>query len=101
VRDARLGSDLALAAYTPLSIAQVAADTAVLAAALAQGGAPDVRADAVVAACLAEAAAAGAAHLVRINLGVAPDDERIAIAQDHAAAAAAARARALGHTARD
>jgi formiminotetrahydrofolate cyclodeaminase len=101
VRDARLGSDLALAAYTPLSIAQVAADTAVLAAVLAQGGAPELRADAVVAACIAEAASAGAAYLVRINLGMSPEDERIGIAQDHAAAAAAARAKALGQAARE
>ena len=101
VRDARLGSDLALAAYTPLSIAEVAADTAELAAILAVGASPDVRADAVVAACLAEGAAQGAAHLVRINLGMSPDDDRIGTAQDHAERAAAARARALGQTARD
>lgn len=101
VRDARLGSDLALAAYTPLSIAEVAADATELAAILAVGARPDVRADAVVAACLAEGAAQGAAHLVRINLGMAPDDDRIGNARDHAERAAAARARALGHTARD
>jgi methenyltetrahydrofolate cyclohydrolase len=101
VRDARLGSDLALAAYTPLSIAEVAADAAELGAILAVGASPDVRADAVVAACLAEGAAQGAAHLVRINLGMAPDDDRIGTAQDHAERAAAARARALGQTARD
>jgi formiminotetrahydrofolate cyclodeaminase len=101
VRDARLGSDLALAAYTPLSIAEVAADAAELAAILAVGASPDVRADAVVAACLAEGAAQGAAHLVRINLGMSPDDDRIGTAQRHAERAAAARSRALGHTARD
>ena len=101
LRDARLGSDLALAAYTPLSIAEVAADAAELAAILALGASPDVRADAVVAACLAEGASRGCAHLVRINLGMAPDDERIGIAQGHAERAAAARARALGQTARD
>jgi methenyltetrahydrofolate cyclohydrolase len=101
VRDARLGSDLALAAYTPLSIAEVASEVAALAAVLAQGANPDVRADAVVAACLAEAAAQGAAHLVRINLGMAPEDGRIGTAQDHAELAAAARAKALGSAARD
>ena len=63
LRDARLGSDLALAAYTPLS--------------------------------------RGASHLVRINLGRAPEDDRVGTAQDHAERAAAARARALGQTARD
>jgi formiminotetrahydrofolate cyclodeaminase len=101
VRDARLGSDLALAAYTPLSIAEVAADAAELAAVLAQRANPEVRPDAVVAACLAEAAARGAAHLVRVNLGMAPEDERIATAEGHAEAAAAARARALSQPARD
>jgi formiminotetrahydrofolate cyclodeaminase len=100
-RDARLGSDLALAAYTPLSIAEVSADAAELAAVLAKKGNPEVRADAVVAACLAEASSRGAAHLVRINLGMAPDDERIGVAADHAERAAAARSRALGQTARD
>jgi formiminotetrahydrofolate cyclodeaminase len=101
VRDARLGSDLALAAYTPLSIAEVAADAAELAAVLAAGAHPEVRADAVVAACLAEAASRGAAHLVRINLGVSPDDERIGVAEAHAEAAGQARARALGQAARE
>jgi formiminotetrahydrofolate cyclodeaminase len=100
-RDARLGSDLALAAYTPLSIAEVAAETAELAAVLAQRANPEVRPDAVVAACLAEAAARGAAQLVRINLGMTPEDERIATAEGHAEAAAAARARALGQGARE
>jgi methenyltetrahydrofolate cyclohydrolase len=95
VRDAQLGSDLARAAYTPLSIAEVAADVAELAAILAERGNPDVRADAAVAACLAEAAAFGAAHLVRINLGMAPDDEHIGNARGHAHAAAAARARVV------
>jgi len=101
VRDARLGSDLALAAYTPLSIAEVAADAAELAALLAERANPEVRADAVVAACLAEAAARGAAHLVRINLGMSPDDERIGVADAHAGAAGQARARALGQAARE
>jgi hypothetical protein len=55
----------------------------------------------VVAACLAEAASRGASHLVRINLGMAPEDDRVGTAQDHAERAAAARARALGQTARD
>src|SRR4051812_38220024 len=70
LRDARLGSDLARAAYTPLSIAEVAAQVADFAAVLAKGASPEVRGDAVVAACLAEGAARGAAHLVRINLGM-------------------------------
>jgi formiminotetrahydrofolate cyclodeaminase len=68
---------------------------------LAVGANPEMRADAVVAACLAEAASRGASHLVRINLGMAPEDDRVGTAQDHAERAAAARARALGQTARD
>ena len=79
----------------------MAADAAELAAVLAAGANPEVCADAVVAACLAEAAARGAAHLVRINLGVSPDDERIGVAEAHAEAAGRARARALGRTARE
>jgi formiminotetrahydrofolate cyclodeaminase len=96
LRDERLGSDLARAAYTPLSIAEVAAQVADFAAVLAKGAAPEVRADAVVAACIAEGAARGAAHLVRINLGMAPEDERIQRAAEFAEAAAASRERALG-----
>lgn len=94
-RERRLGSDLALAAYTPLSIAEVAAEVAGLAAVLAEGAEPQVRPDAVVAACLAEGAARGAAHLVRINLGMAPGDERAERADAFAALAAEARQRAL------
>jgi len=95
-RDARLGSDLARAAYTPLSIAEVAAQVADFAAVLAKGASPKARPDAVVAACLAEGAARGAAHLVKINLGMVPDDERIQRAAEFAEAAAASRERALG-----
>lgn len=94
-RERRLGSDLALAAYTPLSIAEVAAEVAGLAAVLAENAEPAVCADAVVAACLAEGAARGAAHLVRINLGMAPGDERAERADAFAALAAEARDRAL------
>ena len=94
-RERRLGTDLALAAYTPLSIAEVAAEVAYIAALLADCADPEVRADAVVAACLAEGAARGAAHLVRINLGMAPGDERAERADEFAAIAAEARARAL------
>ena len=96
MRDERLGSDLARAAYTPLSIAEVAAEVADFAAVLAKGADPEVKPDAVVAACLAESAARGAAHLVKVNLGMVPDDERIARAAEFAEAAAASRERALG-----
>jgi formiminotetrahydrofolate cyclodeaminase len=62
-----------------------------LAAQLAHEGEADLRADAVVAATLAEAAAAGAAHLVAINLTMADEDPRVAAAQAAADAARAAR----------
>jgi formiminotetrahydrofolate cyclodeaminase len=96
MRDERLGSDLARAAYTPLSIAEVAAEVAEFAAVLAKGGNPEVKPDAVVAACLAEGAARGAAHLVKVNLGMVPEDDRIQRAAEFAEAAAASREQALG-----
>jgi formiminotetrahydrofolate cyclodeaminase len=94
-RDGRLGSDLARAAYTPLSIAEVAADVAELAASLAAKASHDLRADAAVAACLAEGAVRGAAELVRVNLGVGDQDERVARVNEYVTSAAGARERAL------
>jgi formiminotetrahydrofolate cyclodeaminase len=88
--DGSLGAAMEVAAEIPGEIAVAAADVADLAAVLAHDGDPDLRADAVVAALLAEAAAAGAAHLVEINLTVAADDARVAAA--HAAAGAAREA---------
>ena len=94
-RDERLGSDLARAAYTPLSIATLAAQVADLAAQVASGGVPDARADAAAACCLAEGATRAAAHLVEINLAVTPADERAARVGDLAEAAGRARERAV------
>jgi hypothetical protein len=45
-------------------------------------------ADAVVEACLAAAAACGAAHLARVNLGMLADDERLGRAAEFAEAVA-------------
>ena len=95
VRDRHLGSDLARAAYTPLSSAEVAAEVAELAALVAQGGQPDVRPDAAAACCLAEGAARTGAHLVAVNLSTLPEDERVAQAADHVASAAESREKAL------
>jgi formiminotetrahydrofolate cyclodeaminase len=57
----------------PLEIARAAADVAALAEQSASLGNPKLRADAVVAAMLASAAAGAAAYLVRVNLGESAD----------------------------
>lgn len=72
----RLEAALAAAAEAPLLIAEAAAEVAEVAGWAAGHVNADVRADAVIAATLAEAAARSAAHLVAINLGTRPDDER-------------------------
>jgi formiminotetrahydrofolate cyclodeaminase len=76
-RPIELGPALARAAEIPLDIAGHAADVAALAALVADRANPDVRPDAAVAAALAEAAARAAAHLVEVNLGATPDDDRV------------------------
>ena len=80
----------------PLRVAELAAETAELAARLAAGGNPNLRGDAATGAALAAAAAASCALLVGINLEGSPDDERVARAAALAEAAAASAARALG-----
>jgi methenyltetrahydrofolate cyclohydrolase len=91
--DGLLASALALAADLPLAIAEVAADAAQLAAAVAEAGEPDVRADAAGAALLAAGAACAASHLIEVNLATAPDDERLVRATELRAAADAASER--------
>jgi formiminotetrahydrofolate cyclodeaminase len=98
VRNATLGVALERAAAIPLAIAEVGADVADLAAQLAEHGNPDVRGDAVAGAVLAEAGTRAAAHLVRINLGAAPDDIRVTRAAAVAEAAAQSAQRALEAT---
>lgn len=56
------------AAEVPLEIARFAAETALLAARLAEDGNPNLRGDALAAALLAAASARACANLVRINL---------------------------------
>lgn len=85
---------LALAADTPLAIAEAAAEVAHLAAALALHGNPTLRTDAQTAALLAEAATRSAAALVETNLDGSAD-ERIELVRSAAVAAADARSRAL------
>jgi methenyltetrahydrofolate cyclohydrolase len=97
-RDWRLGAVVEEAAGPPLELAASAADIAELAGVIATRGADDVRADAVIAAELAAAAARAAARLVQINLVVGDNEETVALARGYAeaAAAAAASADALG-----
>jgi methenyltetrahydrofolate cyclohydrolase len=81
------------AAEVPLTVTEIAADVAGLAARLAAGGNPNLRGDAVTAALLAEAGAWSAASLVEINVGAG--DQRAARAANLANAAAGAARRAL------
>lgn len=80
-RNRRLGLALERAAEVPLQIAGTAADVAALARDVAAECAPEVRAEAVGAAVLAKAAAETCAHLVAINLGITPDDDRVEAAR--------------------
>lgn len=95
-RDHALGKALVEAAEIPLQIAEAAADVAELAALAAAEGAAQLRPDATAAATLAEAAVRAATHLVEINLATVPGDHHSRRAEMLSAAAAAARARALG-----
>jgi formiminotetrahydrofolate cyclodeaminase len=92
--DEPLRDALARAAGIPLEIAEVAVDVAALAAVVAERGEQALRADAVSAALLAEAAARAAATLVEVNLGTTSADERVARARDLAGSATAAAQRA-------
>lgn len=65
----------------PLRMTRAAADVAELAVQLAQHGNPNLRADAVVGAILAAAAAESGAMLIEVNLGEAVDDPRLALAR--------------------
>jgi formiminotetrahydrofolate cyclodeaminase len=57
----------------PLAIARLAAETVELAESLAENGNPNLRADAIVSATLAAAAATAAASLIAVNLSGARD----------------------------
>lgn len=76
-RDQQLRAALDRAADIPLRIAEAGCDLAGLAALLVERGNPEVRADAAAAAVLAEGGTRAAAKLVTINLGTAPDDDRV------------------------
>ena len=94
-RDARLEQSLARAAELPLEIAEISADIAELAALASSHCTPEVRADGVAAATLAEAATRTAAGLVEVNLTVTDDDPRLSVARSLLACAEASRGQAL------
>lgn len=94
-RDARLGQSLARAAELPLEIAEISADVAELAALASSHCDPEVRADGVAAAILAEAAARTAAGLVEVNLTVTDDDPRVGVARSLLVCAEESRDRVL------
>ena len=90
IRDWALGLAIRGAATPLMELAGTAADIAELSAAVALHGAGDVRADAVVAADLAAAAARSAATLVQVNLVVGGESEAATQAAGYAEAAARA-----------
>jgi formiminotetrahydrofolate cyclodeaminase len=71
-----LVSALSAACTAPMEVAEIGAEVAAMAAAVASGGNPNVRGDAVTAALLAAAGSRAAAALVRINLAGAEGDDR-------------------------
>jgi methenyltetrahydrofolate cyclohydrolase len=83
------------AAAIPLEIAEIGADTAVLAAHAAEHGDLAHRADATAAAALAAGGARAAAHLVEVNLAIRPGDERLERARSMERAATEAAERLL------
>jgi formiminotetrahydrofolate cyclodeaminase len=94
-RDAAIQDALIRSAEVPLLISQTACDVSQLAADVAEGGNPELGADAAVAALLAGAAASAANHLVDVNLATVPEDERAARSEVFASKAASAASRAV------
>jgi formiminotetrahydrofolate cyclodeaminase len=80
-RDESIRQALVHAADVPLQIAEAAATTASLAAAVADRGNEAVRGDAAAAALLSAAAARAAANLVAINLAAGTHDELVSRAR--------------------
>jgi methenyltetrahydrofolate cyclohydrolase len=84
----QLAAALSQASVVPMDVAETGAEVAALAAAVAAGGNPNVRGDAITAALLAAAGSRAAAALVRINLAGAEGDDRPARAEHLAGGAA-------------
>ena len=82
-------------AAIPLEIAELGADVASLAVEAAVHGEHEYRADVAAAAALAAGGARAATHLVEVNLGMRPDDERLARARASEKAANEAAERML------
>jgi formiminotetrahydrofolate cyclodeaminase len=76
-----LGAAHARTVDVPLRMIRAAAEVAELAVQLAQHGNPNLRADAVVGATLAAAAAESGLILIEVNLGDATSDARFAVAR--------------------
>ena len=83
----QMAAALSQASMVPMEVAEIGAEVTALAAAIAAGGNPNVRGDAVTAALLAAAGSRAAAALVRINL-TGTEDDRPARADRLAAGAA-------------
>jgi methenyltetrahydrofolate cyclohydrolase len=79
---------LSVACSVPMEVAGIGAEVAEVAAAIAAGGNPNVRGDAITAALLAASGARAAAALVWINLAGTDDDGRPARAEQLAVEAA-------------
>jgi formiminotetrahydrofolate cyclodeaminase len=86
-RDRTMGPAHSKTVDVPLAIARSAAEVVDLASALATHGNPNLRADAMVVATLAAAAAKAAADLMAVNLSGAPGDPRLKEARQLAGAA--------------
>ena len=97
-RDLELEQKLERAAAVPLEIAEIGADTALLAAQAGQHGDLAYRADASAAAALAAGGARAAAHLVEVNLAIRVGDERLARARASETAAIEAAENLLAST---
>jgi methenyltetrahydrofolate cyclohydrolase len=82
-------------AAIPLEMAELGADVAVLAVEAAVHGEHEYRADAAAAAALAAGGARAATHLVEVNLGIRPGDERLVRARASQTAAYEAAERLL------
>lgn len=93
--DLDLERKLERAAAIPLEIAELGADVALLAAQAGERGDAGYRADAAAAAALAAGGARAATHLVEVNLGMRPGDERLVRARASEAAATEAAERLL------
>jgi len=82
-----LADALSQACAVPMQVAEIGTEVAAVAVAVAAGGNPNVRGDAIAAALVAAAGARAAAALVRINLAGDDGDDRPARAERLAAEA--------------